>query len=240
MDGALWMYVLLAVTTVPPLFPNAALITQAGAMAQSGELSLTLVVLVVGGSALAGDAAIYGIGRLARGRALRWLGRTPRREAALHWTSERMHAHGLPFVVGVRFLPSGRIVGGLTAAIVGYSARRYLLGTAIAEAVWAFYSVAIGYWGGSALEGTWPPLIIGTAVSVLVAGVAQLLSLPRGFRLRSLFRLRRGARSASRTVRTSLPDPAAARTPAEGPAPAAGPGVSPGAPDAPAGGAPTL
>jgi membrane protein DedA with SNARE-associated domain len=180
MDGALWMYILLALTTAPPLVPNAALIASAGALAESGELSLGIVLLVVAGSAVAGDAAVYGIGRLASGRATRWLERSRRRKAALAWTADRMHAHGLPFVVGVRFLPSGRLVGGLTAALVRYGARRYLLGAGIAEVVWASYSVALGYWGGSALDGMWATLAIGTAVSLLVAAVAQMLSRVHG------------------------------------------------------------
>ncbi|MEV1009647.1 VTT domain-containing protein [Streptomyces sp. NPDC049881] len=176
MDGALWMYVLLALTTAPPLVPNAALIASAGALAQSGDMSLPMVLFVVAGSALAGDAIIYGCGLLGSRRALRWLHRTPRRSAALEWTASRMHAYGLPFVIGVRFVPSGRVVGGLTAAVVGYPARRYLLGAGIAELIWASYSVGIGYWGGSALGGAWPSLFIGTGVSLVVAAVAQLLS----------------------------------------------------------------
>ncbi|MGP4113555.1 DedA family protein [Streptomyces sp. 4N509B] len=176
MDGALWTYILLALTTAPPLVPNAALIATAGALAAAGELSLIVVLLVVAGSAIAGDAAVYGIGRLASAPALRWLARTSRRRTALEWTATRIHAHGVPFVVAVRFLPSGRLVGGLVAAVVRYPARRYLLGAGIAEVVWASYSVAIGYWGGSALNNVWSALAVGTAVSLLVAVLAQLLA----------------------------------------------------------------
>ena len=176
MDGALWMYALLALTTAPPLVPNAALIASAGALAHQGELSLPLVLFVVAASALAGDALIHGAGRLAGPRVLRRFARRPRQQTALAWMSARMHALGLPFVVGVRFLPSGRLVGGLAAAVVGYPTRRYLLGAAIAETVWASYSVALGYWGGSALHGPWTAFVLGGAVSLLVAGLAQLLT----------------------------------------------------------------
>ncbi|WP_079252128.1 VTT domain-containing protein [Streptomyces sp. MP131-18] len=176
MDGTLWMYGMLALTTFPPLVPNAALIASAGALAEAGDLSLILVLLVVAGSALAGDAAVYGLGRIGSRRAHAWLDRTPRRKAALAWTADRIHAHGLPFVIGVRFVPSGRLVGGLTAALVRYGAPRYLLGAGIAEAVWASYSVALGYWGGSALGSTWSAMLIGWGVSLVVAGIAQLLS----------------------------------------------------------------
>ncbi|MDT0265555.1 DedA family protein [Streptomyces sp. DSM 44915] len=176
MDGALWIYLLLALTSAPPLVPNAALIASAGMLAQSGELDVWLVFLVVGGSALAGDALVYGLGRLAGGRVLRWLGRRPARRTALGWTTERINRHGVPFVVAMRFLPSGRLIGGLTAALVNYPLRRFLLGAGIAEAVWAGYSVALGYWGGAALDGVWTGALLGILVSLLVAGAAQLLS----------------------------------------------------------------
>jgi membrane protein DedA with SNARE-associated domain len=176
MDGALWMYALLALGTAPPLVPNSAMIATAGALAADGELNLAVVFLVVAGSAIAGDAAVFGLGRLASGRALGRLSRTRRRRAALEWTARRMHTHGLPFVIAIRFLPSGRIIGGLTAAIVRFPARRYLLGAAIAEAIWASYSIGFGYWGGSALDNTWSALAIGPGVSLIVAAAAQLLS----------------------------------------------------------------
>ncbi len=177
MDGGLWMYALLALGTAPPLVPNSAMIASAGAMAAVGELSLPMVLLVVAGSAILGDAVVYGLGRLSSARTLRFLSRSHRSRVALEWTAQRLHAHGLPFVVGVRFLPSGRVVGGLSAAIVRYPAHRYLLGAAVAEVIWASYSVGLGYWGGAMLHNSWVALGIGAGVSALVAGGAHLFSL---------------------------------------------------------------
>lgn len=179
MDGALWMYLLLALSTAPPLVPNAALIASAGMLAQAGDLDLWLVLAVVAGSALAGDVLVYGLGRLARSRVRAWLTRRPARRAALDWMADRINRHGVPFVVGMRFLPSGRLIGGLTAAVVDFPLRRFLLGAGIAETFWASYSVALGYWGGATFEGAWSGLLLGTLLSLVVAGVAQLLAARR-------------------------------------------------------------
>ncbi|UCM88280.1 VTT domain-containing protein [Streptomyces marincola] len=206
MDGTLWMYVALALTTAPPLVPNAALVASAGALAQAGELSLPLVLFVVATAATAGDAAVYGLGRLGGGRARSWLARDARRRAALAWAGDRMRVHGLPFVIAVRFVPSGRLLGGLTAALVGYPARRYLLGAAIAQCLWAGYSVALGYWGGGALGGVWAAMAVGWAVSLLAAALAHLV--------------------ARRLSRSPRPAPAGARRGAAG-------GVPDGAPPIP-------
>lgn len=173
-EGAVWLYTLLAVTTLPPAVPNSALIAAAGALAASGRLSLPLVLLVVAGSAVAGDAVIHLLGRWA-GRPLRaWAATGARRRAALGWTAERIRRHGVPFVVAVRFLPAGRITGGAAAGAVGYPVRRFLLGAGIAELLWAGYGVGIGYGGGTVLAGTWPGLLLGVGASVVLAVLASV------------------------------------------------------------------
>jgi membrane protein DedA with SNARE-associated domain len=179
-DGhVFWAYAVLAATTAPPLVPNAALLVTGGVLAAQGRLSIALVLLVVAGSALAGDLLIHRTGRAVSGRVLTRLYRRPRRRALLEWASVRIQRHGVPFVIGVRFLPSGRVVGGLAAGIVRYPARRYLIGAGVAEAVWATYSVGLGYFGGRAMSDSLYAVALGLGVSLLVAGigsVAQTLS----------------------------------------------------------------
>ncbi|WSA94593.1 VTT domain-containing protein [Streptomyces sp. NBC_01795] len=174
MEGALWAaYALLVLTTLPPLVPNSALIATAGALAATGRLSLPLVLLAVAGSALAGDLAIHWLGRRTGPRTRAWLSSSARRKAALDWTAARVWRHGVPFLVVVRFLPSGRIAGGLAAGTVGYPARRFLLGAGIAELLWAGYSVGVGYWGGLVLAGTLSGALVGLGASALLAGGAM-------------------------------------------------------------------
>ncbi|MFF3950708.1 DedA family protein [Streptomyces sp. NPDC001902] len=179
-DGhVIWAYAVLAATTAPPLVPNAALLVTGGVLAAQGRLDIALVLLVVAGSALLGDLLIHRTGRAVSGRVLTRLYRRPRRRALLEWASVRIQRHGIPFVIGVRFLPSGRVVGGLSAGIVRYPARRYLIGAGVAEAVWATYSVGLGYFGGLAMSNSLYAVALGLGVSLAVAGigsVAQMLS----------------------------------------------------------------
>ncbi|WP_432109246.1 DedA family protein [Streptomyces sp. AA1529] len=172
MDGALLMTLaVVALTTLPPLVPNSALIAAAGALAATGRIPLPLVLLTVAGSALAGDALMYGLGRRTGARLRRRLSRG-RRRAALEWTQERVGRYGVPFVIAVRFLPSGRIVGGLATGAAGYPVRRFLLGSGLAELLWAVYSVGVGYWGGRALAGTLSGALIGIGASAVLAAAA--------------------------------------------------------------------
>ncbi|MEU3449227.1 VTT domain-containing protein [Streptomyces thermolilacinus] len=172
-DCSYWFYVLLALAIAPPLVPNSALLAGAGALAAAGGLSLPLLVLIPLASAVLGDLVVFSMGRRSRSRALEWLSRNARRRWMLEWVSGRIHRYGIPAVIAVRFVPTGRGVGGLTAGVVGFPLRGYLIGAAIAESLFVSYTVGLGYLGGQLAEGFGPaPLLVGPAVSLLVASVA--------------------------------------------------------------------
>ncbi|WP_335977952.1 DedA family protein [Streptomyces sp. CA2R106] len=169
-----WAYALLAATTAPPLVPNAVLLVTGGVMAAEGRLSIALVLLVVAGSAVVGDMLLHRAGRALSGRVLHRMRRRPRQAALLKWAALRIQRHGVPFVIGVRFLPSGRVIGGLAAGVVRYPARRYAVGAGVAEAVWASYSVGAGYISGRAASNSFYALSLGLGISLLVAGVGTV------------------------------------------------------------------
>ncbi|MGW5115116.1 DedA family protein [Streptomyces noursei] len=169
MDGTLALYGLLALTTLPPLVPNSALLVSTGVLASEGRVALPLVLVVVAGSALLGDVLMYLAARRF-GRPVRaWMLRRPSRRAALAWTSRRIRRHGVPFMIAVRFLPSGRIAGALAAGVLHYPLRKYLIGAGFAESLWATYSVGLGYLGSAAAGNPLYAAAIGIGVSVLVA-----------------------------------------------------------------------
>lgn len=173
-DHVVWAYALLAATTAPPLVPNAVLLVTGGVLAAEGRLSLPLVLLVVAGSAMLGDLLIHRTGRAMSGRVLTRMQRRPRQAALLKWAALRIQRYGVPFVIAVRFLPSGRIVGGMGAGIVRYPARRYAIGAGIAEVVWASYSVGAGYVSGEAASNSFYAVSLGLGISLLVAGIGTL------------------------------------------------------------------
>lgn len=170
-----WAYALLAATTAPPLVPNAVLLVTGGVMAAEGRLDIALVLLVVAGSAVLGDMLLHRAGRALSGRVLQRMRRRPRQAALLKWAALRIQRHGVPFVIGVRFLPSGRVIGGLAAGVVRYPARRYVIGAGVAEAVWASYSVGAGYISGRAASNSFYALSLGLGISLLVAGVGTIV-----------------------------------------------------------------
>lgn len=168
---ACWAYAVLALTTLPPLLPNNLLLITSGMLAARGEMSLVLVLLSVVGSAVLGDLLLHRVGWTAGDRVFRPATRG-RRGEMFAWASQRLRRRGLPFVIGVRFLPSGRMLGFLAAGAAGYPARRFVVGAAIAEAVWAAYSVGAGYFGGAVSDDPVNAVVVGLALSLGVAAVA--------------------------------------------------------------------
>ncbi|MFI5524910.1 DedA family protein [Streptomyces platensis] len=169
------LYGLLVLTTLPPLVPNSALLVSAGVLASRGDLFLPLILLTVAGSALLGDLLMYLAARRFGGPVRAWMRRSPRRRALLDWTSGRIQRYGLPFVIAVRFLPSGRIAGALASGVLRYPLRKYALGAGIAEATWATYSVGLGYLGSATTGRPLYAAAIGFGVSCAVAAVGAAI-----------------------------------------------------------------
>ncbi|MDC7338902.1 DedA family protein [Streptomyces lydicus] len=169
------LYGLLVLTTLPPLVPNSALLVSAGVLASRGELFLPQVILAVAVSALLGDLLMYLAARRFGGPVRTWMRRNPRRRALLEWTAQRVERYGLPFVVAVRFLPSGRIAGALAAGVLRYPWRKYALGAGIAELTWATYSIGLGYLGSAAVHNRLHAVGIGLGVSCVVAAAGTAI-----------------------------------------------------------------
>ncbi|MEU5207682.1 DedA family protein [Streptomyces sp. NPDC020742] len=169
------LYGLLVLTTLPPLVPNSALLVSVGVLASQGQLFLPQVLLLVAGSALFGDLLMYLAARRFGAPVRRWMRRNPRRRALLDWTSQHIQRYGVPFVIAVRFLPSGRIAGALASGVLRYPLRKYALGAGIAELTWATYSVGLGYLGSAAAHDRLYAAGVGLGVSCAVAAVGVVI-----------------------------------------------------------------
>ncbi|MFE2289647.1 hypothetical protein [Streptomyces sp. NPDC059452] len=102
--------------------------------------------------------------------------------------TRHIRAYGTPGVIGVRFVPGGRFVGGLVAAPAGFTAARFLGAACLAELVFVSYTVGLGYLGGAAGATGYAAVLVGLSVSVLSA-----LAMAARQRTGALGRQRRGA-----------------------------------------------
>ncbi|ARF72261.1 DedA family protein [Streptomyces sp. NPDC012600] len=166
---SLWVYPALALVMALPLVPNAAVLATAGALAATGRLSVPLVLTAPFVGAVLGDLAVFAAGSLLASRAR---GRFVRRGAGPEVRTRitrHLRVYGTPGVIGVRFVPGGRFVGGLVAAPAGFTVGRFLGAACLAELVFVSYAVGLGYLGGAAGATGYAAVLVGLAVSALSA-----------------------------------------------------------------------
>jgi membrane protein DedA with SNARE-associated domain len=149
-----WVYPLIlgvaALDAVFPLVPSEATVVAAGALAGTGELILSLVLLSGAAGAVIGDNIAYLIGRAGQGpvggrllRSARWEHRVSRAEAVLRERSGTI-------ILVSRFIPGGRTATMLSAGVVGLRWRRFAAFDLAAGVLWAAYASLIGLVGGKA------------------------------------------------------------------------------------------
>ncbi|MFI6316980.1 DedA family protein [Nonomuraea sp. NPDC050556] len=176
MESALHLYALVLLVTIPPMIPNSALLAGAGALAATGGLHLPTLATITLLGTVVGDLAVYGVGRRWSGRATTWLSRSPRRSSTWAWMTDHIQRYGVSSVIGVRFVPGGRAMGTITAGILGLPFRSFLLAVFLSEVIFVTCTIGLGYLGGRLIPSSGPTaLLIGPAVSLLVAGVTLLI-----------------------------------------------------------------
>jgi membrane-associated protein len=131
-----------------PAVPSEPVIVLAGVYAAKGEISLLLVVLVVGLGVFAGDLVPYLAGRIFGESLLRRLSPGTKRRAAHDWVARQLAERGGFFLIATRLLPA-RFLPTLSAGLVGYPVGKYAGFVGVAAIGWSLYRTLVGYLGGT-------------------------------------------------------------------------------------------
>ena len=117
----------------------------------TGQLSLTLVVLLSTLAALLGDVVTFAVARAGGPAAVRWMarGQHPERLAAARGT---FGSRGWQLVVVGRLLPAGRVPVLLAAGALDYPWRRLLPAAALGCLLWAVAYALLGVVSGGLFD----------------------------------------------------------------------------------------
>ena len=176
-DASGWAYAIVFIfafldALVPIVASETAVIT-AGVVAASGDLSLALIIPAAALGAFLGDNAAYLIGRRFGDRATERFFSGDKARRRIAWAGEQLDERGGELIVVGRFIPGGRTAIALSAGMLAYPWRRFLLFDAAAAFGWALYSALLGYYGGRAFEGFWG-LMLALMTAFAVAGGIEL------------------------------------------------------------------
>lgn len=178
-DSSGWAYAIVFVfaylDALVPIVPSETAVITAGVVAASGDLSLALIILCAAVGAFLGDNTSYFIGRRFGERAKKRFFPGEKARRRLEWADEQLRERGGELIAVARFIPGGRIAVTLSAGLLAYPWRRFILFDAAAALGWALYSALLGYYGGEIFEGFW-----GLVLALVTAfGIAAAIELGR-------------------------------------------------------------
>jgi len=178
-DASGWAYaivfVLAFLDALVPVVPSESSVITAGVVASSGDLSLMLVVPAAAAGAFLGDNTAYLIGRRFGDRATARFFSGEKSRRRLEWAERQLNERGGQLITVARFIPGGRTVVTLSAGLVRFPWRRFVLFDAAAALLWALYAALLGYFGGRAFEkAAWKGLLLALGIAFAVAAGIEL------------------------------------------------------------------
>ena len=168
------VFVLALLDAILPVVPSETAVITAGVVAAAGHLSLPLIVAFAAAGALAGDNIAYFIGwRFGDAVASRFFGGEKGRKR-IAWARRQLRQRGGQLIVVGRFIPGGRTVVTLSAGMLRFRWRRFLVFDAAAALIWALYAALLGYFGGRAFENAeWKGLLLALGIGLAVGGLVE-------------------------------------------------------------------
>jgi membrane-associated protein len=178
-DASGWAYgivfLLAFLDAVVPVVPSETAVITAGVVASAGDLSLMLVIPAAAGGAFLGDNTAYLIGRRFGSRAQERFFSGDRARKRIAWAERQLEERGGELIVVARFIPGGRTAVTLSAGLLRYAWRRFVLFDAAAGLSWALYASLLGYFGGRTFEhAAWKGLLLALGIAFAVAGGIEL------------------------------------------------------------------
>jgi membrane-associated protein len=168
------IFLLAMLDAVVPVVPSETSVITAGVVAASGHLSLPLVVVSAAVGAAAGDNLAYLIGRRFGDPVTRRFFSSEKSQQRLAWAERQLNERGGQLILIGRFIPGGRTVVTLSAGLLRYPWRRFVVLDGVAALVWALYAALLGYFGGRAFEhAAWKGLLLALGVGFAVTGLVE-------------------------------------------------------------------
>jgi membrane protein DedA with SNARE-associated domain len=136
-----------------PVIPSETIVITASVLAAQGDLEIWLITVAAAAGAFIGDNISYALGRRVGDPVAARLFRGEKGRGRLEWAERAICEHGVLLILVGRFIPGGRTASTFAAGTVELAwRRRFVPADAAAAVLWAVYSTALGYVGGSAFK----------------------------------------------------------------------------------------
>ncbi|WP_427134128.1 DedA family protein [Pseudarthrobacter sp. S9] len=172
-----WIIPIVIGDAIFPPIPSEMLVITGGALSADGRANGFLVVLLAALASWLGDLMVFQLFKRRLSHVLdRWKwGRSF--HTGVHAAiarAGRSSTYGA--IIGIRFIPGGRLATTAAAGIANVSTRGFSLCAAIGGILWATWSVALGYFTGSATGlPFWASSLIGVGVGLVIGAVVGVI-----------------------------------------------------------------
>jgi membrane-associated protein len=176
-----WIVPVVVGDAIFPPVPSEILVITGGALSADGLVNGFLIAFLAAVSSWLGDMMVFQLFKRRLSHVLdrwRW-GRTFHKgvHAAIA-KAGRSSTYGA--IIGVRFIPGGRLATTAAAGIADVSTRGFSLCAAIGGTLWAAWSVGLGYFTGSATQlPFWASSLIGVGAGLVIGAVVGVIATRR-------------------------------------------------------------
>ncbi len=178
--GSPWAYIIVGASItgsalLSPL-PSETMMVSAMSLAIAGRMDIVIVVMASALGSWCGDVLAYHVGRLVSRRTSTWATSSEKRRKALDWVEERQEDWGPALIMSGRFVPGGVTAVGLSAGVVQFPVRKFLVFAALGAVIWATYGLGIAYIGGALFPGNvWAGAATGIVIALAVSAGVHLV-----------------------------------------------------------------
>jgi membrane-associated protein len=163
-----WVFLLIALDAVMPIFPGETTLNAAATMASQGKLDVLPIIVMGALGAIVGDSCLFW---LARRFSVRFQGQITRakRNKQVQQAFDLMDSSPAVLIIGGRYVPGMRFVVNATMGLSEIPYRRFVVWSVISGVLWSTYTTILAYQIGLAL-GEFP--LASFVISGLVTTVA--------------------------------------------------------------------
>ena len=151
-----WLWVIVFAVTglnaLLPFLPSEATVVIVGVLIAPNLALLPVLILVAATGAWAGDCLAYTIGRYFGPKVIARITRSEKGQRRHDCAQTVLRLHGTILIIAGRYIAGIRAVTMLTAGVLRYPTRRFLITDAVGASAWATYAALIGSLGGAAFK----------------------------------------------------------------------------------------
>ena len=173
-----WIIPVVLGDAIFPPIPSEMVVITGGALSADGRANVFLVVLLAALASWLGDIVVFQLFKRRLSHVLdRWRVGPASSTSGIHAAiarAGRSSTYGA--IIGIRFIPGGRLATTAAAGIANVSTRGFSLCAALGGLLWASWSVGLGYFTGSATRlPFWASSLIGVGVGLVIGAVVGVI-----------------------------------------------------------------